>query len=153
MMSGLLVDQLAYIAIDATDVEPWVRFAQDVMAFEVVRGAPGQVRLRMDARSYRYLISERPADGLPVLGWKARDGVALDRLRERLARLGLDAVPLSDAARLARQVDRGFRFQCRNGITHEVVHGFPADQGFAPRGDVTGFAAEALGMGHAVWTV
>jgi 2,3-dihydroxybiphenyl 1,2-dioxygenase len=148
-----LVEELAYIAIDTVDVEPWARFAEEVMAFEVVRDDPGETRLRMDSRPYRYLIIAGAADSLPVLGWGVSDGGALDRVRERVAALGLDIAPLSDAAQFARRVDGGFRFECRNGITHEVVYGFPVEQGFAPRGDVTGFVTGPGGMGHAVWVV
>lgn len=148
-----LIEELAYIAIETVDVEPWARFAEEVVAFEVVRDNPGEVRLRMDARPYRYLISAGAADSLPVLGWEVSDDRTLDKVRQRVTALGLDIDSLSDAARLARQVDGGFRFECRNGITHEVVYGFPVDQGFAPRGDVTGFVTGPGGMGHAVWVV
>jgi len=148
-----LVDELAYVAIETADMQPWVRFAEEVMGFEVTRDDPGMVRLRMDNRPYRYLISETAQEGLPVLGWHAGDGEALDAVRAGAAALGLDVAPLPDAALRARKVADGIRFRCGNGITHEVVHGFAAGEGFAPRGDVTGFVTGSCGMGHVVWTV
>ena len=147
-----LVEELAYVVLDTADLDAWTRFAQDILGFEAVRDG-ANLRLRMDARPYRYLVRQSEGERLPILGWQVADAVTLDTVSGRLGDLGLEVSRLDEAALLARRADGGVRFRCRNGIDHELVHGLGPLSSFVPPGDVTGYVTSPGGLGHVVWSV
>ena len=146
------VDELAYIVLETVDVEAWVRYAQGVLGFEVVRDG-ASVRLRMDSRPFRYLLRKGKTDGLPILGWQVADAENLEWVVARVRQLDLDVVPLDRVELRDRHAAAGVRLTCRNGITFELAYGLTAAEPFSSRGDVTGFVTSSGGLGHVVWTV
>lgn len=147
-----LVDEFAYVVLDTADVQAWARFAEDVIAAEVLCDGP-TVRLRLDSRPFRYLIRQSETDRLPVLGWQVADAATLSLVSARVSGLGLNLVPLDAPELLERQAEGGMRFNCHNGISHEVAYGLTASGQFVPPGDVTGFVTSPGGLGHTVWAI
>ncbi|GAA3581440.1 VOC family protein [Amycolatopsis ultiminotia] len=148
-----LIEELAYVTVGATDLGAWSRYATQILGAEVVDLGPGELRVKIDERAYRYIVGVDAADRVAALGWRTRDRAGLDELAGRVAALGFAVEQFDGAAATARQVDAGIRFRCRNGITHEVVCGAARGREFAARGDVTGYVTGSDGLGHVVWTV
>jgi len=139
---------LAYLVIEAPDLQVWEDFARDVMGLQVRREAPG-LRVRMDAWRQRFFVRPGPADDVVAIGWQVRDDAHLDALLAGAA--GLHEASPQDAAdrgvsRLARGVDPA-------GVPVELVVGpdlasEPFHSALVPSGFITG----DQGMGHCVVT-
>jgi len=148
-MSGL-VDELAYLVLDVIDVEAWERFAAEVLGAGVEREG-ASLKVRLDARPFRYLIRRGPSGALPALGWLATSPAALSTICARLSEQGLTFAPIGATDCAERRADAGVSFVCRNGIRHEVVLGLGEGARYQPSGKVSGFVTGAGGLGHVVW--
>jgi len=147
-----MIDELCYVVFDTDNIEAWGRFATNILGFETIADS-GAIKLRMDSRSFRYIIRQGLSSSLPVVGWQTADAASVDVLASRLAVEEIASDPLDTAELATRQVAGGIRFRCHNGIHHEVVFG-PLHLGaFAQVGDVSGFRTAAGGMGHIVWSI
>jgi 2,3-dihydroxybiphenyl 1,2-dioxygenase len=147
-----LVEELAYVVVDTTDVFGWERFARKLLGAEAVRDG-GTLRLRLDERPYRWLIRTAEKNALPVLGWRVADAAILDLIATKLLKLGHDVASLNRTDLSLRDLTGAVRFRCHNGIQHEVAHDRQVDRPFVPPGDVTGFVTRPGGLGHAVWSI
>ncbi|KMS75703.1 hypothetical protein ACM01_07985 [Streptomyces viridochromogenes] len=147
---------LAYIGIEATDVDAWRTFATDTLGLQAVDGPDGALRLRADERAYRAEIRRADADGLSHLGLEVRDAAALSELAEKLEKNGV-AVK-RDQAELAarRQVTDLIVVEDPAGTTVEIFYGqmygetafvSPTGARFVTHG------TKGLGFGHAFFLV
>ena len=139
---------LGYIEIGAGDVDAWRTYG-DLLGAMVV-GDGGGLRIRLDERPFRVLISEG-ADGLLAAGWELGDADALELAASELADAGVATVPGS-AADCERRCVRGLlRATDPAGFGLEFFHGPILDrQRFLSPAGVSGFVTGPLGFGHIV---
>jgi 2,3-dihydroxybiphenyl 1,2-dioxygenase len=84
-----------YVGITAPDLAEWRTFSTEGLGLQVSPDVPGDqdaLMLRMDERAWRIAVLEGPG-GLAFTGWEVRDGDALERLTEQLAKARIQTRP------------------------------------------------------------
>ena len=149
------VTQLGYLGIGVSDIAAWRDFGCDVLGLqESGRGDGDSVFFRIDGYHHRFEMIPSGEDDLLFAGWEVKDAAALKEVAARLRALGHDVTDGIPAEAAARRVIGLVRCKDPDGLDVEVYYGpFRADRPFnSPRG-VSGFRAEALGLGHIVLQV
>lgn len=140
---------LGYIEIGVRDVQAWHTYGE-LLGAMVVAHDDGGLRLRIDERPYRVLISEG-SDALVAAGWELADAAALERAASELAVAGVATHGVSDAECARRQVRGLLRTTDPAGFQLELFHGAIHDrQRFVSPTGVSGFVTGPLGLGHIV---
>ena len=145
------IKSLGYIKIQTSDIDRWRSFAFDVLGFAQGSGPdPDALYLRMDERPARIIVVPGDTDQVVHVGWEVRDGLALQRVREKLERGGVAVKPLAVEEADARRVEDVIAFTDPTGITTEVFFGPALDHSpvVTPFGGT--FVTGAQGLGHVV---
>ena len=120
-MTGLAIE---YAGFNASGLEEWQGFAEDVLGVAADPGPGGTLRLRIDERAFRLAIHEDGGDGaLAYVGWRCVDPVSLDSRAEEFRGRGVDVVALSTADAEMRGVRRGFAVTDPDGYRMEFIWG------------------------------
>lgn len=142
---------LAYVGIDATDVDAWKKFADETLGLQAESGADGTLRLRADERVYRAQIHPADTDGLAYLGFEVRNAAALSELTEKLEHHGI-AVKQGGELAAERNVTDLVVVEDPAGNRVEIFYG----QSYGERAFVSPTGArfithgtKGLGFGHA----
>ena len=141
---------LAYVAIDATDLDAWEHFATGTLGFEVRRDGD-TLLARLDQRRQRVIVSRGDRDGLAAYGLECRSAGALVELRDRLRAAGVEARDGDAATLAARDVRRLVHLSDPAGVAVELVAGHGST--VAPLESPTGarfVSDDDVGMGHVV---
>ncbi|WP_460072956.1 VOC family protein [Streptomyces sp. YKOK-I1] len=143
--------QLAYVVVEATDVEQWRRLACDVLGLMGVDGADGTLRLRMDHVAARILVVPADRDGYLASGWATAAEEDFAAARKQLQAAGIDITDATEEELAARQVVSMFAFRDPSGARHEIASGPKADatRFVSPTG-VSRFVTDEEGLGHVV---
>ena len=73
-----LVKRLAYVEIEASDLERWTVFGRDVFGCELAAGSTADcLQFRIDARPWRIQVSRGTRDDLKVIGLEVADRAGL----------------------------------------------------------------------------
>jgi 2,3-dihydroxybiphenyl 1,2-dioxygenase len=145
------VQALGYIGVDATDFDPWRRFATDVFAMQVVERGPDALACRVDDRCQRLLVQRSDRDGPAFFGFETDGAQALKETAGKLDAAGFKVTRASEKELTLRGVDEmGW---CRDpaGNRIEIFHGLAQAGGpFTTPRPHGGFRTGKLGMGHMV---
>ncbi|MFF0814683.1 iron-dependent extradiol dioxygenase HsaC [Rhodococcus sp. NPDC003318] len=147
------IRSLAYMRIEATDMEAWRDYGLKVLGMIEGKGAdPEALYLRMDDFPARLVIVPGEKDRLQVCGWETADAAELQDVRDRLSAAG---VPFKEgtAEQLAdRRVVELITFDDVSGNTLEVFHGLALEHRrvVSPYGHR--FVTGEQGLGHVVLT-
>ncbi|MCA0243625.1 MAG: VOC family protein [Proteobacteria bacterium] len=95
------VKEIAYIGVEASDLNEWARFATDLLGLQIGTRSDDLLTLRMDQKLHRWILTRGPADDLAFMGYECGSDAALDDTVKALKAAG-SAVTEGDAA-LARQ--------------------------------------------------
>ena len=147
--SGCGVAGLAYVDVDARDVDDWVGFATAVLGAEVV-DVPNGARLKIDELSYRVSIRAAATDGVRSFGWDGGPEDGLEAQADRLTAVGRDVARMPAEECAERGVCAGLRFRDDDAFVHEIVSGFGAPGRVPHLQGVSRFVTGAMGMGHVV---
>jgi 2,3-dihydroxybiphenyl 1,2-dioxygenase len=156
--TGLMgqVKRLAYIQIEATDLEAWRAFAGGVLGCEIVSDtAPGDLRLRVDDRPWRIQVTEGPRNDIVVVGLEVDCGEDFVAIHTRLTDAGIDVHAGSAELCEARGVRELLCFRDPAGMEVELSYGSlmrpqqPFNSPLAHGGFVTG----DQGLGHVMLVV
>ncbi len=149
----LLVSRLAYLGVAATDVQAWDRYARSVMGVHVDARPDGKLRLRLDDKQCRILVSPECRDGASFFGWEVAEEMNLDVVARQLSEAGIDNERGTVAECDERAVGAFVWFRDPLGNRVEIC----CDQAVAPAGDplcfsrpLGGFKTGKLGLGHVV---
>ena len=146
------VTQLGYVGIGASNLEEWEHFATDVLGLQS-NGIDddGNLSLRMDEYSHRFIIKPNGKDDIEFVGWQVTDEPALREMAEQLRDAGIEVTDGTDDDHKARRVEGMIKFEDPEGTPTEIFYGPPIsyDKPFnSPR--AIGFVTSEQGLGHVV---
>ncbi len=144
---------LAYVGIEVPDPSVLTPLFAEVIG--LVPGdnpARGILTWRNDDKAHRVIVQPGPANDAVFLGLEASDGVAFDRVAERLAHAGLPLVESPKDEATARRVARMAHVTAPWGVRLELVQGLEdADAPFSSPLVPGAFLTRGVGFGHAVF--
>lgn len=144
------LQSFGYFGIRSQKLDDWAEYGPKFLGLEVVERTSTTLKLRMDDRKQRILVSSTDAD-VTAFGFEVADAAALDALAARLEgqQVSVRRVPAADAA--LRGVTGAIRFSDPLGNSLEAFYGPEArTEPFKPGRPMSGFRTGVLGMGHAV---
>lgn len=148
------VKRLGYVVFEASDLDAWQRFGEDVLGFEAERRAEGALAFRLDDYAQRVLVTQGSADDLAATGWEVEDEAALKRVEDRLRAAGLPVSRGDEQDVRDRSVAGLIRCTDPNGIPTEIYYGLERAEGpFETPRAISGFLTGEQGMGHLTMAV
>ncbi|SFR04926.1 3,4-dihydroxy-9,10-secoandrosta-1,3,5(10)-triene-9,17-dione 4,5-dioxygenase [Lentzea waywayandensis] len=145
------IRSLAYLRIEATDMNRWREFGLKVLGMVEGKGSTeGALYLRMDDFPARLVIVPGEADRLQASGWEAATDAEVEEVAKRLASAGVAYVEGSAEDLAERRVNGLIRFEDPSGNVLEVFHGAALEHRrvVSPYGHR--FVTEEQGLGHVV---
>lgn len=144
------IHALGHLRLEATDLDAWERFLVEGLDLEVRRRGDDELRVRLDERSARLVITASTQDRLAAVGWEASGLRALVAIAAGLRQSGIDVRDATPEELADRRVEAMVHADDPNG-THLEIYAGPAldHRPLAPRFG-TRFVAGDLGLGHVV---
>ncbi|TWP54124.1 2,3-dihydroxybiphenyl 1,2-dioxygenase [Lentzea tibetensis] len=145
------IRSLAYLRIEATDMDRWREFGLKVLGMVEGKGSdPNTLYLRMDDFPARLVIFPGTRDRLAQSGWEVAHEAELDEIAKQLASAGVAYVSATPEELAERRVTGLIRFDDPSGNTLEVFHGAALEHRrvVSPYGHR--FVTEEQGLGHVV---
>jgi 2,3-dihydroxybiphenyl 1,2-dioxygenase len=144
------LQSFGYFGIRSQKLDDWAEYAPRFLGLEVVERTSTTLKLRMDDRKQRILVSSTDAD-VTAFGYEVADAAALDALAARLEKQQVKVRRVSSADAELRGVAGAIRFSDPLGNPLEAFYGPESSaQAFKPGRPISGFRTGVLGMGHAV---
>jgi 2,3-dihydroxybiphenyl 1,2-dioxygenase len=145
--------EVAYVGIEVPDPEALAPFFAEVVGLiPGEQAGPGVSTWRNDDKAHRVIVQPGPANDAVFIGVEAADGVAFDRVADRLARSGWPPVESSKDDTSARRVARLAHVAAPWGVRVELVQGLDeAPARFSSPLVPGGFLTDGVGFGHAVF--
>lgn len=147
----MAIRSLAYIVVDAQDLDAWRAFACGVMGLQEVDGPEASLSFRMDDRPFRIRVQKGAADRLAAAGLEYPTGEAFAEGVAKLRSAGVALIEASEAQCRDRQV-RGM-VSCTDPAGNPLELGWGsivAGRPFVSPVGVPGFVTGEMGMGHVV---
>ena len=146
----MTLQSFGYFGIRSQKLDDWADYAPKFLGLEVVERTPTTVKLRMDDRKQRILVSSTDAD-VAAFGFEVADATALDALAARLETHQVPVRRVLGPEAALRGVAGAIRFADPAGNSLEAFYGPEAlIEPFKPGRPISGFRTGAMGMGHAV---
>jgi 2,3-dihydroxybiphenyl 1,2-dioxygenase len=147
-----IVAALGYLEIQTAQTAEWTSFGRDILGLAVEPPEPdGSLRMRMDDRWARLIVSAGETETITRYGWEVRDAAALDELTRRLDDAHRQPVVRSAEECQQRQVAGLVSCQDPAGNELEFFHSQRRICApFYPSSHVSGFKTGDLGLGHVV---
>lgn len=146
------VQALGYVGVEASDLEPWRRFAADVFAMQVVERGADALALRTDERCQRMLVQRTGRDGPAFFGFETASPEEFRATLRELEGAGVKVTLAGEAELTLRGVDEMAWCLDPAGNRIEIYHGLAkAETPFTAPRPHGGFRTGRMGMGHAVF--
>ncbi|MCZ4276877.1 VOC family protein [Rhodococcus sp. BGS-1C] len=145
------IRSLAYMRIEATDMDAWRQYGLKVLGMVEGKGAvPGALYLRMDDFPARLVIVPGDKDRLLVSGWETANAAELQEIRTSLDNAGVPYKEGTAEQVQDRRVDELVIFEDPSGNTLEAFHGAALEHRrvVSPYGHR--FVTGEQGLGHVV---
>ena len=144
------LQSFGYFGIRSNKLDDWADYGPRFLGLEVIERTPTTLKLRMDDRKQRILVSSTDAE-VTAFGFEVADAAALDALAARLEQQQVLVRHITPAEAELRGVAGGIRFADPIGNPLEAFHGPEArSEPFKPGRPISGFRTGVMGMGHAV---
>jgi 2,3-dihydroxybiphenyl 1,2-dioxygenase len=147
------VKQLGYLALHASDLAAWEKFARELLGLAVVPGDDASsIFLRMDENHHRFVLTQNGADDVAAIGWEVNNQQELAELASQLRSAGVEVAAGSPDEARARRVAELIKFNDPSGIASEAYFGPLVDHlnpFHSPR-PISGFVTGTMGLGHIV---
>ena len=150
------VTQLGYVGISVSNLEEWEHFATEVLGLQSNGvGDDGNLTLRMDEYSQRFVLSPGGKDDIEYVGFQVTDEPALQEMAEQLRQAGVEVTMGTPDEAKARKVEGLIKFDDPEGTPTEVYYGPPIsfDRPFNSPRAISGFVTGEQGLGHVVYHV
>ncbi len=149
----MALESFGYLGIRSDKLDDWSAYATGLLGLGVAERSSSRLRLRMDEREQRIVVSSDPA-AEDYFGWEVHDGAALAALAQRLTQAGVAVQPLSASELDARAIGDGIWFRDPAGNRLEAFHTLAtAAAPFKAGRPISGFRTGPMGMGHVVFHV
>ncbi|QCB49090.1 2,3-dihydroxybiphenyl 1,2-dioxygenase [Rhodococcus sp. PAMC28707] len=145
------IRSLAYMRIEATDMNAWREYGLKVLGMVEGKGVtPGALYLRMDDFPARLVIVPGEKDRLLVSGWETANAAELQSIRSSLDNAGVPYKEGTAEQIQDRRVDELIVFEDPSGNTLEAFHGAALEHRrvVSPYGHT--FVTGEQGLGHVV---
>ncbi|MGA9872881.1 MAG: iron-dependent extradiol dioxygenase HsaC [Rhodococcus sp. (in: high G+C Gram-positive bacteria)] len=145
------IRSLAYMRIEATDMDAWRQYGLEVLGMVEGKGSvPGALYLRMDDFPARLVIVPGEKDRLLVSGWETANAAELQTIRSALDSAGVPYKEGTAEQIQDRRVDELIVFEDPSGNTLEAFHGAALEHRrvVSPYGHK--FVTGEQGLGHVV---
>lgn len=149
------VKRLAYVQIEAKDLDAWKVFGRDVLACELVCDGADELRFRVDDRPWRIQVTRGDLDDIAVAGLEVDSQEDLETIHQRLRQAGVPVRAGSAEECGARGVRALLHLHDPAGLPIELSYGSllrpqqPFNSPLAHGGFVTG----DQGLGHLMMVV
>lgn len=150
------IRRLAYLVIEACDLDAWARFAETVLCAEIAAGSSAEtLLLRIDDRPFRIAIARGSRDDVCTLGFEVDDKPSFDRIREALQAAGHAVRDGDRTLRDERGVAELLSVADPAGLALEISYGAMArpQAPFRPPRPHAGFVTGDQGIGHVMLSV
>ena len=150
------VTQLGYLGISVSNIEEWEHFATEILGLQSNGvDADGNLTLRMDEYSHRFIVSPGGKDDIEFVGFQVTDEPALREMADQLKDAGVEFSYGTPDESKARRVEGFIKFKDPDGTATEVYYGPPIsfDQPFNSSRALSGFVTGEQGLGHVVYHV
>ena len=110
------VTQLGYVGISASNVEEWEHFATEILGLQSNGiDSEGNLTLRMDEYSHRFIVSPSGKDDLEFVGFQVTDEPALHEIAEQLRQAGVEVTLGTGDEAKGRRVESFIKFEDPDG--------------------------------------
>jgi 3,4-dihydroxy-9,10-secoandrosta-1,3,5(10)-triene-9,17-dione 4,5-dioxygenase len=141
---------LGYIVVESAQIDQWRAFGAEVLGAQPVSES-SELRLRLDDRPYRIIVTPGERDRLHAVGWEVRDAETLVQVESSLKAAKVDFQRASAAEAFRRRVGGLVRLQDPSGNRLELYHSpLLANTRFVSPAGVSEFVTGELGLGHVV---
>jgi 2,3-dihydroxybiphenyl 1,2-dioxygenase len=150
------VDELAYVGINASDVDAWSAYATEVLGMEVAPDSnPDNLYLRMDDNHHRLIVHPKgeAAEDVAYVGWQVRNPAAMAAVAARAEAAGVTVTEGTPEEAAVRRVLGFVHFiDPHSGVRMEISFGpeITFIPHFRPGRAVSGFLTGKGGLGHFV---
>ena len=145
------VQALGYLGLRSKALDEWPAFAGGVLGMQVLHDGPDRIRLRMDDKAHRYILTRDGTAGVAFIGLQLADAEALESLSAALHGKSVAVQAGTAEERALRQVQDFAWITDPDGNRVELFHGLAdAQDAFAPAKPIGGFRTGELGLGHLV---
>lgn len=144
------VDALGYLGLAVKDVAAFEAFATGILGLMPAASPKGDLRLRMDERSWRFQVESGDTDEISFIGFEVAGPVELDAMARRLRDGGIEVVKEDAAARAERGVLGLISCSDPEGLRVEIFYGATVQwqAPFISPAAIGGFLTGELGLGH-----
>ena len=148
------IEALGYVGVRSDRLEDWATYASRFLGMQVDERSGHSLRLRMDDRKQRLLVTPDIGEGAALFGWEVADAASLEALAARLQAAEIEVKRGDRALADERRVKDLIVFHDPIGTRLEAFHGAEcAAEPFKPGRAISGFRTGPLGVGHAVLAV
>ena len=145
------ISSLGYVRVRGTDLDPWRRFAFEIIGFAQGHGPEEDaLYVRVDERVGRIVVLPSDEDRVDAVGWEVADHLALRRVQATVEAAGIATKPLSQEDADARRVEAGISFEAPGGTPTEVFYGPALNHSPITTPYGNRFVTGKLGAGHVV---
>ncbi len=121
------ITQLGYIGISVSNIEEWEHFATEVLGLQSNGvGDDGNLTLRMDEYSQRFVLSPGGKDDIDYVGFQVTDEPALQEMAEQLRQAGVEVTMGTHDEAKARKVEGLIKFDDLKGHPPRSTTGRPS---------------------------
>jgi len=146
-----LVQSLGYVGLATPNIDQWKMFAQDMLGMEPNTAPNGSIALKMDEKSYRYLIEPSSKSGLQFMGFDVGEPFRLHQLEKQLTEAGIEVHSTSSEEKQTKKVTDLIWVNDPDGVRVDFYTDLEeAESPFKPIKPIGGFVTGELGMGHVV---
>jgi 3,4-dihydroxy-9,10-secoandrosta-1,3,5(10)-triene-9,17-dione 4,5-dioxygenase len=148
----MLVKELGYVVLNATDLDAWRRYGTQVLGLMANDLPDGSLNLRMDERECRILVKKSDKDRLSAIGWLLTDKREFLLAQSEVAAAGYELVIGSEQECVERRVNGFFAVTDPAGHRHEIAWGPLVNfrQPFVSPVGITKYLTGDQGLGHIV---
>lgn len=147
----MAIRSLAYMLVDATDLDAWRRFGCDILGLQDVSGDDGQLAFRMDDRVFRIRIRQAGQDRISAVGLEYPTREAYAEGIAKLKAAGVEIAEGDAAGARERAVQAYVSLSDPGGTPLELSWGgATAGTPFVSPTGISGFVTDLGGMGHVV---
>lgn len=145
-----MIQALSYIIVDTPYLEAWIKQARDHVGMQVEVVEAGRcVRLRVDEKIQRFVVTQQDAEVSMGMGFEVADAAELESITNALEQEGYVVHKGTANERSLRGIDGMVYFFDPDGVRIEICYGL-ADAGipFVPGRPIGGFRTGDMGLGH-----